>query len=158
MADFFYFSWHKQCRLKVFLYFCNRNILLEKESQQFFAPPTNKPQHFFCATNEGCQLTPYGAWALAVFGSVAHGGGSPQVDCLFIKGASRLFSGTLTWSTNLINGGIMNLMLNVKEGRPQPERKGSYEWLKTMIRMIQVIHTYDSVQSYVSSEQIIRMI
>lgn len=52
----------------------------------------------------------------------------------------------------------MNLMLNVKEGRPQPERKGSYEWLKTMIRMIQVIHTYDSVQSYVSSEQIIRMI
>ena len=82
----------------------------------------------------------------------------PNEIVLFIHGAQCLFSGTLTWSTNLINGVIMNLMLNVKEGRPPPERKGSCEWLKTMIRMIQVIHTYDSVQSYVSSEQIIRMI
>ena len=35
----------------------------------------------------------------------------------------------------------MNLMLNVKEGRPPPERKGSYEWLKTMCLILNKVDT-----------------
>ena len=38
------------------------------------------------------------------------------------------------------------------------DEKRSYVSLETMIRIIEGNHTYDSTKSYVSSEQIIRMI
>ena len=77
--------------MKVFLLLLHSEFDLSGKRANSFSLFHQITTNKISVINGGCQLTPSGAWALAVFGNITLGCGNPDGIELFIKSASRLF-------------------------------------------------------------------